>query len=251
MAEKKNKKVVEKENQPSDEVIDDGQGWEGQEERGSKEEIRAKIKKTGNPEKLVRLRNRFFYMFYRYTSLVFLTSIACFISAVLFLIVFIQKPVPPQYIKVDKEGRYIPLDSVSECRDREEVKRFMLSAVRRMYKYDYINYTEQLNSAQEYFTPRGWDKFLEEFESTKTLLAVKENKWIVSVEPTGLPILEKEYKENGVCVVNLKAPILISYIGEKGQSRKGDIYMRIQRQSVITSDHGLGISQVVFIESKN
>lgn len=247
MAEKKNKKEKVVEN----EVEDDGRGWEGQEVQGTDEEIRGKLKKAGNPEKLVRLRNRFFYMFYRYTSLLFLTSIACFLSAVLFLIVFIQKPVPPQYIKVDKEGRYIPLDSVAECRDLEETKRFMLSAVRRMYKYDYINYTEQLNSAQEYFTPRGWDRFLEEFEETKTLLAVKENKWIVSVEPTGLPVLQKEYIDNGVCVVNLKAPILISYIGEKGQSRKGEIYMRIQRQSVITSDHGLGISQVVFIESKN
>ena len=247
MADNKNKKTKEVE---EIEIEDDGKGWEGQPERSSKEEIKSKIKKSGNPEKLVRLRNRFFYMFYRYTSMLFLTSIACFVSAVLFLIIFIQKPVPPQYIKVDKEGRYIPLDSVAECRDIEEVKRFMLSAIRRMYKYDYINYTEQLNSAQEYFTPRGWDRFLEEFEQTKTLLAVKENKWIVTVEPTGIPVLEKEYQDAGACVTNLKAPIIISYIGNNGQSRKGDIYMRIQRQSIITSDHGLGISQVVFIERK-
>lgn len=246
MAEKNNKKEVEKE------VPSEVNDWAGQEEASSKEQIKSKIKKSGNPEKLVKLRNRFFYMFYRYTSMLFITSAVCFAASLIFLLVFIQKPVPPQYIKVDREGRYIPLDSVSECRDAEEVKRFMLSAIKKMYKYDYINYPEQLNSAQEYFTQNGWDKYLEEFAKNKTLLAVKENKWIVTVEPTGIPVLEKEYKDerNGACVMNLKAPILISYIGNNGQSRKGDLYMRIQRQSVITSDHGLGVTQVVFQDEK-
>ena len=249
MAEKKSK---DKENKKPTEVVEE----EIEEDLGpepTSKELAARLKKAGNPEKLVKLRNRFFYMFYRYSSLLFVTSIACFITSLLFLFVFIQKPVPPQYIKVDKEGRYIPLDPVDKCRDIEEVKRFMLSAVKRMYKYDYINYTEQLNNAQEYFTPRGWERFLDEFKETKTLFAVKENKWIVTVEPLGVPVLEKTYDDGTptkTCVMNLKAPIMINYIGSKGQSRKGDIYMRIQRQSVITSDHGLGISQVVFMETK-
>ena len=240
MAERKNKK---------DEALNDGEAEVTPSDKGS---ISSKIRKSGNPEKLVKLRNRFFYMFYRYTSLLFVSSLACFICAIIFLIVFVQKPVPPQYIKVDRDGRYIPLDSVSECKENEEVKRFMLAAIRKMYKFDYINHAEQLNQAEEFFTDKGWDKYLDDLNQTKTLLSVKENKWIVTVEPLGVPVLEKEFKEGDLktCVVDMKAPILINYIGEKGQSRKGQIYMRIHRVSVIRSDSGLGISQVVFLEEK-
>ena len=207
-------------------------------------------KSTGNPLKIVRLRNRFFFMLYRYSTLVFLSSLACLICSILFLFVFIRQPVPPQYIPIDEDGRYIKLEPLSVCKDDSEVKKFTMSAIKRIYKYDYINYADQLQDAAQYFTKDGWNEYVGEYASSKTLFAIKENKWIVTVQPNSLPSITKKELINNICTWEVKADVQISYIGPSGQILKGDVYMKIVRNSVINNPDGLGISKSVFVETK-
>ena len=204
----------------------------------------------GNPLKLVRLRNRFFFMLYRYSTLVFLSSLTCLICSFMFLFIFTSQPVPPQYIPIDEDGRYIKLEPLNLCKDDADVKRFMLSAVKRMYKYDYINFADQIQDAGPFFTKDGWDEYLTEYGNSKTLFAVKENKWIVTVQPNSLPIVVKKEVVNDVCTWDIKGGIEISYVGTGGQIQTGDIYMRIVRNSVINNPEGLGILRAVFVEAK-
>lgn len=205
----------------------------------------------GNPLKLVRLRNRFFYMLYRYSILVFLSSLVCLILSFMFIFIFTSQPVPPQYIPINEDGRYIKLEPLSVCKEDSDVKKFAFEAVRRMYKYDYVNYADQIQDAGQYFTKDGWDEYLTEFGRSKTLFAVKENKWIVTVQPNSLPSILKQEVTNSVCTWDIKFDIQVSYIGPAGQAQRGDIYMRIVRDSVINNPEGLGITRAVFIESKN
>lgn len=211
----------------------------------------AKSSSKGNPLKIVRLRNRFFFMLYRYSTLVFLSSLGCLICSFMFLFIFLRQPVPPQYIPIDEDGRYIKLEPLSKCRDDAEVKKFMLGAIKRLYKYDYVNFADQVQDAAQFFTTDGWGEYLDEYSRSKTLFAVKENKWIVTVQPNSVPTIIKNEIIDGVCSWDAKTDIQVSYIGNNGQSQRGEIFMRIVRNSVINNPDGLGISRAVFIEAKN
>jgi len=205
----------------------------------------------GGPVRIVKLRNRFFFMLYRYSTLVFLSSLGCLICSFLFMFGLMKQPVAPQYIPVDEDGRYIKLEPLSVCREDPEVKKFMLSAIKRLYKYDYVNFADQIQDAGQYFTTEGWNEYLDEYSKSKTLFAVKDNKWIVSVQPSSVPTIVKKETVNDICTWDAKTDIQVSYIGTNGQTQRGEIYMRIVRSSVINNPDGLGISRAVFVEAKN
>lgn len=226
---------------------------EDRKKESSKEKER--VAKSGSDKskaaKVVTLRNRFFFMMYRYSSLVFITSLVSFLFSIGFLIFFARQPVPPQYIPINEDGTYIKLDPLSTCKKDADVQKFALSAIKKLYKYDYINYADQLQEAAAYFTAPGWNKYLEEYSRSNTLLAVKENKWIVSVVPLSVPIINKTWMDNGVCTWEIKTPLSITYVGaSNSQNPKGDLYMRVVRQSVINNADGLGITQTVLADPK-
>jgi len=197
----------------------------------------------------VSLRNTFFFMMYRYASLVFITSILTFVSSVWLFIFFLTQPVPPQYIPINEDGTYINLLPVDDCNSKTEaeVKTFALDAINRMYKYDYINYSDQFQDAAAYFTTSGWNEYLESYKKSGTLLGVKENKWVVTVKPLGLPeYTRKPIVQDDACTWELKVPIMVSYIGNNTQQINGELYLRISRVSVLKNQMGLGIKKVIF-----
>ena len=117
---------------------------------------------------------------------------------------------------------------------------------KKLYKYDYINYAEQLQEAASYFTRAGWNEYLEEYSRSDILLAVKENKWIVSVNINGLPEILNVNVVNGVCTYELKAPVSILYIGNNtSQNPNGNLFLKVVRTSVINNPEGLGIAKVI------
>lgn len=200
--------------------------------------------------KVVALRNRFFFMLYRNSSLVFLTSLISMCCALFFLFFFARQPVPPQYIPVNEDGTYIKLDPLSKCKEDREVQRFVNEAISKLYKYDYINYADQIQSAIPYFTTNGWNEYMDGFKNSGTLSSVKENKYVVTVQPSDVPQITRRWDDNGVCTWELKTQISIMYVGANSQNPKGDLYLRVVRNSVINSPDGLGITKVVFAESK-
>lgn len=215
-------------------------------------EKQEKKEKSEKPKvaKVVALRNRFFFMLYRNSALVFLTSLIGFAFSVLFLVLFAKQPVPPQYIPINEDGTLIKLTPLSECKDDSEVQKFTTSAINKLFKYDYINYADQLQSAASYFTTDGWNEYLDQFKNANQLLAVKENRWVVTVQPNSVPIITKKWVENNTCMWEVKTTVSMMYIGNSSQNPKGDIYMRLRRQSVISNADGLGITKLVFAESK-
>lgn len=197
----------------------------------------------------VALRNTFFYMLYRYSSLVFITSLLGFFTSVGFFMFFSNQPVPPQYIPINEDGTYIKLLPVEDCESKSEaeVKKFVMSAVNKMYKYDYINYSEQFQDVATFFTTQGWNEYLESYTDSRTLLAIKENKWVVTVVPQGLPEYTKQpVVEDNACTWEVKVPLLIQYIGSTTEQSRGELYLRVVRTSVLKNQEGLGIKRTIF-----
>ena len=209
-------------------------------------EADGKLKGASKAQTVVALRNKFFNMLYRYSTLVFFSSLATFVFSIFFAMFFVKQPVPPQYIPVNEDGTYIKLLSLDKCKTDAEVQKFAVSGIKKLYKYDYINYAEQLQEAASYFTRAGWNEYLEEYSRSDILLAVKENKWIVSVNINGLPEILNVNVVNGVCTYELKAPVSILYIGNNtSQNPNGNLFLKVVRTSVINNPEGLGIAKVI------
>lgn len=200
--------------------------------------------------KVVALRNRFFYVLYKNSSLVFFASLCSMLCSFFFLFFFAIEPVPPQYIPINEDGTYIKLEPLSKCKDDREVQRFVNDTVGKLYRYDYINYSDQITGAIPYFTTAGWMDYLTSFKNSGTLESVKENKYIVSLQNSSVPQITKKWDDNGVCSWEVKVAVNIMYYGTNSQNPKGTLYFRVIRNSVIVNSDGLGISRVVFAETK-
>jgi hypothetical protein len=197
----------------------------------------------------VSLRNTFFYMLYRYSSLVFVTSLLAFCTSVGFFMFFSKQPVPPQYVPINEDGTYINLLPVDDCNSKSEaeVKKFVMTAINKIYKYDYINYSDQFQDIAAYFTIPGWNEYIESYTASRTLLALKENKWVVTVAPQGLPEYTKQpLVEENACTWELKVPLMIQYIGNTNEQVRGELYLRVARTSVLKNQEGLAIKRTIF-----
>lgn len=204
------------------------------------EKVKEKVLRT------IMLRNRFFFILYRYSTLVFLTSLASFLFSIVFLIFFAKQPIPPQYIAVNPDGTLIKMDSLDVEKPSSEVQKFALDAIKKMYKFDYVNFSEQVQDASSHFTQEGWNEYLDQYVKSGTLTAIKENKWIVTVKPATIPIIVKKGLVDGVFVWEVQTNLEIMYVGQAGQIQHGEMYMRITRDSVINNPEGLGIVKAVF-----
>ncbi len=209
-----------------------------------------KKKTTTKSHMMILMRNRFYYGLYRNATLVFIVSVMTFLTSALFLYMLSKKPVEPQYIVVHEDGKLMELTPITQCKSQEEVQNFLIKGLNKIYKYSHINYSDELMSASYYFTGEGWGNFLEQLSKSNTLAAVKDNKWIVSLEITGSPQILKQYDDGEKCVTEIKVPLNVLFIGKEGQTLSGDLFASIIRQSVINNPEGLGIQTLVLLQRK-
>ncbi len=207
--------------------------------------------------KVVALRNRFFYMFYRNASLVFFVSLVGLISSIIFLVIFIKQPVAPQYIPLNPDGTYIQMTPLNEPKTDLEVNNFVHSALKKLYKFDYINYSEQLMEAAQYFIPEGWNDYLTAYTASGNLTFVKENRAVVTIKIIEAPVINRKgvNPQTGVYEWELQTKVEVSYFGQDNKNsnavNKSDILyalIRISRNSVINNPEGLGISKLILTE---
>lgn len=229
-----------------------------------KERTRVKDTNTGSKPssgaksaRVVALRNRFFYMFYRHASLVFIMSLIGFIISVIFLVVFVKQPVAPQYIPLNPDGTYIKLLPLNEPKTDLEVNNFVHSAIKKLYKFDYINYSEQLMEGASYFIPEGWNEYLTAYTASGNLTFVKENHAVVTVKVLEAPVINKKgvNQQTGVYEWEIQTKVEISYFGLDVKSNnsvnKTDVLyalIRVTRNTVINNPEGLGISKLIFTD---
>lgn len=207
--------------------------------------------------KVVALRNRFFYMFYRHASLVFLMSLFCFITSVIFLFIFITQPVAPQYVPLNPDGTYIELAPLSQPKTDLEVNNFVNAAIKKLYKFDYINYSEQLMDGASFFVINGWNEYLTAYTASGNLSFVKENHAVVTVKVLEAPVINRKGVNNltNMYEWEIQTKIEINYFGQDVRSNNAvnktdTLYalIRVTRNSVINNPEGLGISKFILTD---
>jgi intracellular multiplication protein IcmL len=216
--------------------------------------------KALSPAALVSLRNRFFYIYYRKLSLIFMAALALCAMSMISAVFFATRKTPPVYISVAPSGQIVPTYPLSEPSNKDPevmaawVSQWAQEGARRSLSYDYLNFSEQIDSAQSYFTYRGWDRFTKELTQSQNFNTVQQQKMIVKFTPKSAPQIKGTTTIQGRLAWAVWLEGSIQYVSHDGQNQgfrqNVMVKMIIVRMSTVDSPKGLGIDQIVIGELK-
>lgn len=206
---------------------------------------------TGHHGDYVILRNQGIYSIYRKVISLSIFSAAMAIASLMTASYFYGKEVPPRYVPLAADGKLIPQIPLDQPNlSVGAINEFALQAVRKINRYDYYNWKEQLTEVQGYFRPDGWNEYLQGFQAANTINAVLAAKMVVSSEPTGdVKLLGSKAidipGEPRTYVWRVEVPIKIMYMtttsGAETKSQTGVITLTIVRVPTTVNPRGIGI----------
>lgn len=190
--------------------------------------------------------------------MIFVGTTALCVLSLLSAFYFATRKTPPIYIPIAPTGQIVPTYPLSEPAHKDPevmeawVSQWALDGMRHAFTYDYLNFSEQINSAQSYFTYRGWTSFIKGLSESQNFNTVRQQKMIVKFTPkTGPTILGVEVREGRLSWV-LQFDAMLEFVAHDGTHNgfKQDVVVKmvIVRMSTVDSPKGLGIDQVVLKE---
>ncbi|KTC91031.1 type IVB secretion system apparatus protein IcmL/DotI [Fluoribacter dumoffii] len=196
---------------------------------------------------VVALRNKFYKDSQRKIILALLVALVVNIILAALLVYMITHPPAPKYFATSINGRITPLFPLNEPNQSDPaVLQWANQAAIAAFSYNFVNYRDELQAASGFFTPEGWDQFLNALQQSNNLDAVKAKKLIVSAVATRAPIILQKGVLNGNFSWRVQMPILVTYQSASEFTQQNNVVtMLITRISTLNSPRGIGISQFV------
>lgn len=198
---------------------------------------------------LVALRDKFYRDGFHRVVLAFVLSVASNVAILAMIIYIWTHPPKPRYFPVSEAGRITriqPLTEPKEFSNDSTILQWTTKSAIAAYSFNYVNFMQELQAASIFFTPRGWDNFLDALVSSNNLEAVKVRKFIVSAEAYGVPKIRRKGILGGRYTWELSLNLLVTFRNEvQFNQQKLRILMKVQRISSLNSPRGIGIDQFV------
>ncbi|AWN75380.1 TPA: type IVB secretion system apparatus protein IcmL/DotI [Legionella anisa] len=196
---------------------------------------------------VVALRNKFYKDSQRKVILALLIALIINIILAALLVYMITHPPAPKYFATSINGRITPLFPLNEPNQSDSaVLQWANQAAIAAFTYNFVNYRDELQASSGFFTPEGWDQFLNALQQSNNLDAVKAKKLIVSAVATRAPIILQKGVLNGNFSWRVQMPILVTYQSASEFTQQNNVVtMLITRVSTLNSPRGIGISQFV------
>ena len=202
---------------------------------------------AGDSLELVKLRNDFYRDNYRRVIGILFFTVFIIIGLAVALIYEVTNPPPPQYFATDAEGRIIHLYPLDEPNlSQGALLQWANVAAVAVFSYDFVNYRENLQDASEFFTPDGWQNFMNALQDNDNLNAVLTKKLVVSAVATAAPVILQEGVLQGRYSWRVQMPMLVTYQSASQVTQQNlTVTMLITRISTLNSEKGIGIAQFV------
>jgi intracellular multiplication protein IcmL len=189
----------------------------------------------------------------------YLLAVAAFFLALLVISVMIwvlnyviRNPTAPLYFATDNVGRLIDVTPVTKPNmTTEDVASWTAHAIEKTFSYNYVNYHEQMQSAQKYFTNYGWNNYLKSLTASDNMEGLKKRKMIWQGKVIGTPkVLMEGNLKNGTYAWKFEMPLLVTYWlppydVKNTYSNALTVTVLVQRMPILQSNDGLGIAQLV------
>ncbi len=197
-------------------------------------------------EKVV-TRNNFYRDSYR--KVMFSLLVMALVNCVLVGIVYYQlthRP-EPRYFASTRDGRIIRLYALSSpVLTQEAVSELAVRGVLKAYTFNFSNYKENLETASQYFTGTGWERFKEALQKSGMLEFVIRKRLVASAVATAAPTLLKKGVIGGRYSWQFQVPILVTYESQSEKQRQALVVtVMIQRVSIVNHPRQVAISMFV------
>lgn len=195
----------------------------------------------------VGLRNEFYRDKFRAmaTSMPLLV-IALLVSLALNVVLATRKPVD-RYFAVDGAGRIVPIRSLTEPYVTDAyLSTWVTEKVTSAYSMDPQNYRRQVAALEPYFTPEGYEEFVNSLKSSGTIDQMLQHLLVSTGVPAGAPVVVGRGEANGVFFWKVQLPVLVEYRSStKSAQKRRIVEVTVVRRQTIESPDGIGIAQFV------
>lgn len=200
---------------------------------------------------LVFARNAF-YKRMHYLAL----SAVCFCLFVIGFLIWmfiylVNNPTRPLYFATDEVGRLIHIIPVNiPNMSPDGVVAWTVEGVQKALSFDFINYRAELQNAQRYFTPYGWQNYMKALQANNNYLGLVKNKWIITAQVVEQPKVITQGLLSKAYAWKFQMPVLVTYWSPPYDNKSKFtnaliVTVIVQRQEVLQSYKGLGIVQIV------
>ena len=193
----------------------------------------------------VRLRNDFYQRGFRWVLWLLLLSLVINVVLLVGLITMAHRQPRSYYFASTTDGRIIPIyPSDMPVLSDTAIRSWVSENVPRIYSLDFVHYRRQVQSLKQYFTPYGWQQFLQAFSGE--LSRVVDQKLIVSASPSNVAVITGHGIIDGRYSWQVQIPLVVS-IQQGDQQSVDHVVLRliVQRVNNVGSNQLLGISQIV------
>jgi intracellular multiplication protein IcmL len=203
---------------------------------------------------MISIRNDFYRRKFHITLGVFFCGFLAIMFLGIMLTYIIKHPPRPLYFATDDAGRFImDIPLTQPNMPDADVGAWAVAAVESAYSYDFLNYHEQLQSAQKYFTDYGWREYMKGLTASNNLVALKSRKQVVIARTVGQPklLVAGPIGKAKIYGWKFQLQLLVTYLMPPLYDDKTKFFnplivtVIVERQNVLSSYNGLGIVQMV------
>lgn len=201
----------------------------------------------------VRFRNQFYRDGYRRVLTLLLVSF--FLNVVFIGIVYYQivnRPTPV-YFATNEDGTLKELIPLNEpFVSQEQLLTWASQAALASYSFNFLDYSSNLQNARKYFTPNGYNNFVNALEDSGNLQTVIQRRLVVKPVITDVPIIVKEgLVERGRYGWRIQIPMLIQYVSASDKIEQPVLVtLLVWRVSTLSSSQGIAIESLVTEDRK-
>ncbi len=239
-------------------MVDDKQTDEKVEEPPQPQPASAKAKPQGQapqqpqPQKisgldLVRFRNFFYRDGYRKAMTGLLGSLGLNLILIILTIVLMISRTPPVYFATQADGSLVeiqPLDQpvVSDSMLLTWATRAAVSS----YSFNFLDWQNDLQNVQQYFTSTGFKNFVDALQSSGNLDTVVAKRLVVQATVVDVPRVIQQGTIKGRYAWKIQIPMLIKYISANEELRQPVLVtLLVARVPTTQKPEGIAIAQFV------
>lgn len=156
------------------------------------------------------------------------------------------RPADPRYFASTATGHNIPLNSLNEPTVTDDfIVQWAGLAARNTLNVNYSHLDSDMNAAEPYYTPDGWQSLQAAMKNTNFLKNIQDNKLISTAVVNGSPVILDEAVIGGHYTWSVQVPVLVTYTsGNQTEQHKYVLSMLIERVSTLETDQGILINNI-------
>lgn len=158
---------------------------------------------------------------------------------------------PPEKFFVENQaGQIVPATPLNEpIASQSFVQTWAVNAMVQAQTIDFANWRQQLVNSEQYFTPDGFNSWMQAMKASGNLDAIKLRKMTVSAIPSGAPVTTASIV-GGVLNYTIQIPMEITYqVLNTKETQNLTYVVQVIRVPISQNASGLGINSINFMTS--